>query len=146
MIASITAFASSVTDRSSIVSTEDYVTSCQGLKLVTLLTLKKRVCYIASLRAIANPIHQTNSLALHHQPLSIVILLLLDLNFQESVSTTELFNDLLYPHDACTFRWSTSRSCSTDVDSHLAIRLNFASISCRYDHSLSSLRSSKAPP
>ena len=108
MIASITAFTSSVTDRSSIVSTEDYVTSCQGLKLVTLLTLKKRVCYIASLRAIANPIHQTNSLALHHQPLSIVILLLLVLDFQESVSTTELFNDLLSPHDAFTFRWTTS--------------------------------------
>ena len=78
-------------------------------------------------------------LAFHHQLLSTVILLLLDIYFQESVFTTELFNSLLYHHDAFTFRWTTSRSWSTDVDPHLALRLNSASISCWYDHSLSSL-------
>ena len=54
--------------------------------------------------------HKTNSLALHFQLLSTVILLLLDINFQESVFTTELFNGLLYHRDAFTFRWTTSRS------------------------------------
>ena len=53
---------------------------------------------------------ETNSLAFHFQPLSTVILILLDINFQESVFTTELFNGLLYHHDAFTFRWTTSRS------------------------------------
>ena len=80
-------------------------------------------------------------LAFHHQLLSTVILLLLDLIFQESVTTTEPFSGLLHSHDAYIFLWTTSRSCSTDVDSHLAIRLSFANISCRYDHSISSLRS-----
>ena len=146
MIASITAFASSVTDRSSIVSTEDYVTSCQGLKLVTLLTLKKRVCYIASLRAIANPIHKTNSLALHHQPLSTVILLFAGSRLSgirvhnRTLQRSAVSSRCLHiPVDHIVL-------CSTDVDSPLAICLDSASIGCRYDHSLSSLRSSKAPP
>ena len=95
--------------------------------------------------------HKTNSLAFHFQPLSTVILLLLDIYFQESVFTTELFNSLLYHHDAFTFStgmWTTSRSWSTNatsVDPHLALRLNSASISCWYDHSLSSLISPLGP-
>ena len=104
------------------------------------LLWRNELCYTASLLAIAALIHKTNSSCLNHQLLSTVILLLLDLIFQESVTTTEPFSGLLHSHDAYTFLWTTSRSCSTDVDSHLAIRLSFANISCRYDHSISSLR------
>ena len=104
------------------------------------LLWRNELCYTASLLAIAPLIHKTNSSCLSspasfnsHPPFAgSYISGIRDHN--------RTLSGLLHSHNASIILWTTSRSCSTGVDSHLAISLHFASISCRYDHSISSLR------